>query len=116
MAWTQYRCGVTCVMAADEEAVGSSYFQSIGVSLGSEAKCVVTNNQLQLEPGDRTVFVVGEGVNVEVRCQPLTSCVYTQTGSSTISSYLYTMCFYAVYWFIYGQDFSHEWQTLQLLS
>ena len=72
-------------MAADEKVVGSSYFQSVGVSLESEAKSVVTNNQMQLEPGDRTVFVVGEGVNVEVRRQPLTCCVYTQTGSSTVS-------------------------------
>ena len=46
-------------MAADEKAVGSSYFQSVSVSLESEAKSVMT----------------GEGVNVEVRRQPLTSCV-----------------------------------------
>ena len=39
---------VTCVMAADEKVVGSSYFQSVGVSLESEAKSVVTNNRTQL--------------------------------------------------------------------
>ena len=44
-------------------------FQFIRVSLATEAETVVTNNwnQMQLQPGDRPVFVVGKGVDVEVR-------------------------------------------------
>ena len=56
--------------------------QPTAVSLATESEAVVTNNQAQLRI-DTPVFVVGEGVNVEVNRDKVWAGVYI--ASATIS-------------------------------
>ena len=63
----------------------------------------MTIKQIQFEPGDRPVFVLGEGVDVEVRKRrPLYLCLVV----------LYVCMFFAVCWLLQDQDFSINEQTI----